>query len=181
MSLPTFKYHPDPVATGSIEPSDSECVCCGMQRGYIYVGPVFSTEELPDCICPWCIADGSAHAKFGAEFTDAGSVGGYSKLPVLSDAVVEEVAFRTPGFSGWQQERWLACCGDAAAFVGRGGREELDRQWADAVPSIQQECGMADGADWQRYFRALDKDGSPTAYVFRCLHCRRHLGYSDCD
>ncbi|MFZ2642415.1 MAG: CbrC family protein [Verrucomicrobiia bacterium] len=27
----------------------------------------------------------------------------------------------------------------------------------------------------------MNKDGSPTAYVFQCLHCGRHHGYSDCD
>jgi uncharacterized protein CbrC (UPF0167 family) len=181
MSLPSFKYHPDPIATGSIKQSDTACECCGQQRGYIYVGPVFSVEELSECICPWCIADGSAHEKFDAEFTDAAGVGGYSEPPIVPETVIEEVAFRTPGFSGWQQEHWLACCGDAAAFVGRAGRAELEHQWADAVPSIQKECGMVDGPDWQGYFRALHKDGSPTAYVFRCLHCGRQLGYSDCD
>jgi uncharacterized protein CbrC (UPF0167 family) len=180
MSLPKFKYHPDPIATGSIKPSDTECECCAKQRGYIYVGPVFSVEELSECICPWCIADGSAHDKFDAEFTDAAGVGGDSEPPV-PDSVVEEVAFRTPGFSGWQQEHWLACCGDAAAFVGRAGRAELERQWPEAIPSIQREAGMVDGPDWRAYLRTLDKEGSPTAYVFRCLHCGKHLGYSDCD
>jgi uncharacterized protein len=180
MDLPIFKYHPDPIATESIKPSDTRCACCGEQRGYIYVGPVFSIEELSDCICPWCIADGSAHDKFDAEFSDAAGVAGYSEAIVLPDTVIEEVAFRTTGFSGWQQEHWLACCGDAAAFVGRAGRTELERQWPDAIPSVQEECGIV-GPDWQDYFRALDKDGSPTAHIFRCLHCGSHLGYSDCD
>lgn len=180
MSLPTFKYHPDPIATGSIKPSDTRCRCCGQQRGYIYDGPVYSELELSECICPWCIADGSAYTKFDAEFTDARGVGGYSRPPVVPEAVIQEVVFRTPGFSGWQQEHWLACCGDAAAFVGIAGRAELEGQWADAVLSIQQECGMVDGPDWQDYFAALDKDGGPTAYVFRCLHCDRFIGYSDC-
>jgi uncharacterized protein len=180
MSLPSFKYHPDPITTGSIKRSDTECECCGQQRGYIYVGPVFSAEELSECICPWCIADASAHEKFDAEFTDAAGVGGYSRAPTVPESVIEEVAFRTPGFSGWQQEHWVTCCGDAAAFVGRAGRGELERQWPDAISSIQQECGIVNGADRQSYFRALDKDGSPTAYVFRCLHCGKHLGYSDC-
>jgi len=180
MSLPTFKYHPDPIATGSIRRSDTGCACCGQQRGYIYVGPVFAVEELSQCICPWCIADGSAHTRFNAEFTDAAGMGGYSRPPVVPKSVIEEVAFRTPGFSGWQQEHWLACCGDAAAFVGRAGHTELERHWPDAIPSIQKACGMVDGVDWQGYLRALDKDGSPTAYIFRCLHCGRHLGYSDC-
>jgi len=181
MGIPSFKYHPDPIATGSIKESDTECACCGQKRGYIYVGPVFSIDELSDCICPWCIADGSAHEKFDAEFTDAAGVEGYSTTPVVPQAVIEEVAFRTPGFPGWQQEHWLACCGDAAAFVGLAGRVELEQQWPDAIPSIQEECGILDDTDWQDYLRALSKDGSPTAYVFRCLHCGRHLGYSDCD
>jgi len=181
MSLPAFKYHPDPISTGSIKPSDAECKCCGQQRGFIYTGPVYSVEELSECICPWCIADGSAHTKFNAEFTDAAGVGSYSSPPVVPPAVAEEVAFRTPGFSAWQQEHWLACCGDAAAFLGRAGRSELERQWPEAIASIREECGMTDSADWQSYFRALDKDGSPTAYIFRCLHCGRNLGYSDCD
>ena len=107
MNLPTCKYHPDPIATESIKPSETHCECCGQQRGYVYVGPVFSVEELSECICPWCIADGSAHAKFDAEFTDAAGVGGYSKTPVVPDAVIEEVAFRTPGFSGWQRSTGL--------------------------------------------------------------------------
>jgi len=180
MSLPAFKYHPDPIATGCIKLSDTECVCCGKQRGYIYVGPVYSVEEFEECICPWCIADGSAHAKFDAEFTDAAGVGFYSKLSAIPGSVIAEVGFRTPGFAGWQQEHWLACCGDAAAFVGRAGCSELERRWPDAIPSIQQESGMFDGSEWERYFRALDKDRSPTAYIFQCLHCGRHLGYSDC-
>jgi uncharacterized protein CbrC (UPF0167 family) len=181
MGLPTFKYHPDPVATGSIVSSDSECVCCHQQRGYIYVGPVFAVDELAESICPWCIADGSAHASFDAMFTDDAGVGGYSRPRAVPVSVVEEIAFRTPGFSGWQQERWLACCGDAAAFVGRAGRADLESQWPSAIQSIQLDCGVVDGAEWERYFRALDKDGSPTAYVFHCLHCGKYLGYSDCD
>jgi uncharacterized protein len=181
VNLPTFKYHPDPLTTGSVKRSDVMCECCGQKRGFIYSGPVYCVEELSDCICPWCIAYGSAHSKFNAEFTDAAGVGGYSNPSVVQSAIIDEVAFRTPGFSVWQQEHWLACCGDAAAFLGRAGRAELERQWPDAVASIQRECGMADGSDWQNYFRALDKDGSPTAYIFQCLHCGKHLGYSDCD
>jgi uncharacterized protein len=181
VELPSFKYHPDPIGTGSVESSGAECVCCGRRRGYIYVGPVYCTEDLARKICPWCIADGSAHTRFDAEFTDAAGVGGYSTASVIPPSIIEEVAFRTPGFSGWQQEQWLCCCGDAAAFIGRAGHAELERHWPDAIPSIREECGMVEGAEWQDYLRALDRDGSPTAYVFRCRHCGRHLGYSDCD
>ena len=49
--LPIFKYHPDPLKTGSIKPSSAECACCGTSRGYIYAGPVYTIEEYgyQDC------------------------------------------------------------------------------------------------------------------------------------
>jgi uncharacterized protein CbrC (UPF0167 family) len=180
MTLPTFKYHPDPVATGSIERSNATCQCCGQKRGYIYVGPVFSVEELSDSICPWCIADGSAHAKFDAEFTDAAGIGDYGSWDTVPQAVIDEVAFRTPGFSGWQQERWWTHCGDAAAFLGRAGYAEVSKYGSELINVLRRELNM-DGDSWNEYFMQLDKDGSPSAYVFQCLHCGALGGYSDCD
>ena len=37
----------------------------------------------------------------------------------VSDEIVAEVAYRTPGFTGWQQERWFTHCA-AGEFLGRG-------------------------------------------------------------
>lgn len=178
MNLPVFKYHPDPIATGSVKRSDAQCECCSQKRGFIYTGPTYCVEELSECICPWCIADGSAHAKFDAEFTDSAGIGGRYHAQQVPPAVVEEVAFRTPGFSGWQQERWLACCGDAAAFVGCAGHAELQSRFPDAIESIRSDSEM--GENWQQFFEALNSEDSPTAYVFQCLHCGRHIGYADC-
>src|SRR5690242_10257801 len=97
MDLPQFKYHPDPLATGSVVASDAECACCGKSRGFLYAGPVYALEEYEQCICPWCIADGSAHANLGASFTDEAGIGGYGKWDRVSEKVIEEVAYRTPG------------------------------------------------------------------------------------
>lgn len=91
MALPKFKYHPDPVGTGSIVESDVECCCCGKTRGYIYVGPVYAEEEYEECICPWCIADGSARKKLDARFTDEALVGGGGEWTSSSNS--------TPSFS----------------------------------------------------------------------------------
>jgi uncharacterized protein CbrC (UPF0167 family) len=178
--LPKFRYHQDPLATGSLEPSTIECVCCGQARGFIYVGPVYCEVELNDALCPWCIADGSAARKFDAEFTDRGGIGDYGRWERVSDAVLDEISTRTPGFSGWQQERWFTCCGDAGVFLGRAGRNELDAAGLDAIRAIQRESGL-EGDAWDQYFRALDRDGSPTAYLFRCPECGGIAGYSDCD
>jgi uncharacterized protein CbrC (UPF0167 family) len=177
-SLPTFRYHPDPVATTSIVASPKACRRCGQQRGYIYAGPVYADAELDEALCPWCIADGSAAREFDAEFTDPDGVGNYGTWDSVSPEIVEEVSRRTPGFTGWQQERWWTHCADAAMFLGRAGRRELEERWREVVPALMAEAGL-EGASWREYAAQLDADGSPTAYVFQCRLCGQLGGYSD--
>ncbi|KRD39346.1 hypothetical protein ASE35_03020 [Lysobacter sp. Root916] len=180
MELPKFKYHEDPIASGNIIEADTACACCGKVGGYVYIGPVYAEAELDETLCPWCIADGSAHDRFGASFTDEDGIGDYGNWEAVPDGVVREVAHRTPGFSGWQQERWWTHCGDAGAFVGRVGHKELLAYGPEAISPIQASTGLMDDA-WQRQFVALDKNGSPSAYLFRCLKCGAFGGYQDCD
>jgi len=177
-TLPTFRYHPDPIGTGSIVASDTACRACGRVRGFIYTGPAYAEEELAESLCPWCIADGTAAAKFAATFVDGDGVGDYGSWDSVTPAVVEEVTQRTPAFSGWQQERWWTHCHDAAEFLGVAGRRELEDHWPDAIPAIRAEAGYGD-SDWADYFAALDRQHGPTAYVFRCRHCGQLGGYSD--
>ena len=176
--LPSFRYHQDPVATGSVATSDKQCACCERVRGYIYTGPVYSNDVHEEDICPWCIADGSAHEKLDAEFLDAAGVGGYGDWEVVPDLVCDQVAQRTPGFIGWQQEKWFTCCGDAGCFTGRAGYKELLAQGAAAIEAIRVESQL-EGKEWEEYFKALDTEAEPTAYLFRCLHCGKVGGYSD--
>src|SRR5262249_9402592 len=130
-----------------------------------------------DALCPWCIADGAAHEKFGASFTDE------ALFPAaIPQAVIEEVAFRTPGFSGWQQEKWLTCCGDAAAFLEPAGHAEISARYPQLegtlMMHIVHELGMSGGAA-KSFFAALDRDNGPTAYVFACRHCDNKPVYVD--
>jgi uncharacterized protein CbrC (UPF0167 family) len=145
------------------------------------MGPVYAEEELGDSLCPWCISDGSAHAKFGASFTDEAGVGGYGEWDHVAETAVAEVAYRTPGFAGWQQERWWTHCGEPAAFVGRAGYLELLAAGPEAIEAIRSSTALADGPQWRAFLSALDKDGSPSAYLFRCVACSALGGYQDCD
>ncbi len=169
------------MATESVIESDTDCACCGQSRGYVYAGPVYAKDDFENCICPWCIADGSAHEQLGATFTDEDGIGGYGEWDRVSPEVVEEVAHRTPGFSGWQQENCWTHCDDAAQFLGRAGKAELLKLGPDAINAIQDSTGLDDGPEWEGFFNALDKDGSPTAYIFRCRKCGALGGYQDCD
>jgi len=177
MDLPKFQYHPDPLLSGSIEKSDAVCRCCKKARGYIYTGPVYSEEELDEALCPWCIADGSAHKTFDASFADeAGFPDG------LSQKIIADVARRTPGFASWQEGRWLTCCNDACMFVEPAGQAEIEARHPMAegqlITYIVQELGISGGAAHQLY-RALNRDRGPTAYFFKCRHCGNEPAYID--
>ncbi|WP_255657175.1 CbrC family protein [Actinoplanes sp. L3-i22] len=173
MDLPEFVYHPDPIATGAVTREPVDCLCCGRERPLTYAGPVFAEEELDSELCPWCIADGSAAARFDATFTDVPA-----ELPA---EVAEVVLRRTPGFTGRQQERWLAHCGDAAEFHGPVGAAEL-ASLPDARESVR--AHLTGYYGWpaevaEALLNALRRDGDGTAYLFRCRHCATHLAYAD--
>jgi len=177
MELPTFRYFPDPVGQGVIKRSDKVCIVCEQARGYIYTCHAYARKEYIECICPWCIADGSAHRKLNVSFNDL--IG--DEWQNVPQAIVDEITFRTPGFFGWQQERWFAHCDDGAAFLGRMGYAELKQRGKAAVNAIRDSTGLLDDDAWEDFFEVLDKDGAPTAYLFRCPHCGEYLGYTDTD
>ena len=174
--IPSFRLHPDPVATGSLVESDAPCEVCSRARGFIYRGPFFAVDEV-ESICAWCIADGSAASKFDGQFTDLG----YSGWDNVDAKTRSEVLERTPGFSGWQQEMWMAHCGDAAEFLGRVGSVELHNLGSDAVEAIKSPLRDYRWGEEEldRYIAALDAGGEPTGYLFRCSRCSTYIGYSD--
>lgn len=176
--LPSFRYHPDPVATGAVERLGGTCRVCERERGWLYTYMPYAAEDLHEAVCPWCIADGSAFARFAATFNDVAD-----QVPEgVPATVAEELIRRTPGFAAWQHERWLFHHDDACAFLGAVGWLEL-RDHPDALDAIRDQV-----RDWgwpdeqvEVFVEALDADGSPTAYLFRCLTCGQHLAYADMD
>jgi hypothetical protein len=178
LTLPVFKYHPDPIASGSIVVSDRKCQACNEHRGFIYTGAVYSECDLDAALCPLCIFEGTAHRIFGAEFVDPKAVGDYGRWDSVPQPVTEEVCFRTPSFNGWQQERWYTHCGDAAEFVGAVGAVELRKLDPSLSKAIAEESGFT-GNKLAHYMDSLDKDVGPTAYAFRCRACGAWGGYSD--
>jgi uncharacterized protein len=177
--LPAFRYHPDPLDTGSIKAdADIPCLSCNRLRGYIYTGSVWTEKNfiLEDRLCPWCIADGSAAKRFAATFNYTGTLDG------ISAAAREEIETRTPGFIAWQQEIWLGCCGDGAAFLGLAGAQELREKFPGALDSVKRvlrdEFDLS-GAGLKEFLDSLSIESDPSAYIFRCLHCQKYLSYVD--
>ncbi len=183
-ALPHFKFHPDPIASGSIVASPEYCACCDRSRGYVYEGPVYSEGDGSEVICPWCIADGSAHAQLGVTFVDEAGISldddDDLQRPVAAD-LVDELTHRTPGFCAWQQELWWSHCASPAEFLGPAGKAELSAWGEGAIAAIRASSGTRNDRDWHELFSGLSRDGSPTAYVFKCRVCAKFGGYHDFD
>ncbi|GAA1677085.1 CbrC family protein [Kribbella yunnanensis] len=175
-TLPSFRYHPLPVSTGSVALEDGACSVCCQSRGALYTGYLITDDGDDVQVCPWCIADGTAADALDISFTDI--------QPITSSGippeVLDEIELRTPGFTGWQQERWMFHCDDGAAYLGTAGTEAL-RQHSAAIKAIEaegRESGWSDD-DISSYINSLSRDAPPTAYLFQCLHCSTYLAYSD--
>lgn len=177
--FPQFRYHPDPIASGSVVVSDQPCFCCGKTRGFLYTVGVYgdAPEELQEAICPWCIADGSVGERWSALFNVLGGTafGDWSRVPKSAQS---EVELRTPGFASWQDGGWWAHCDDAAAFVAPVGRREVEALGAELVEAFRENSGI-EPADWEEHFSAMSAEGNPTGYLFQCVHCGAYGGYSD--
>jgi uncharacterized protein CbrC (UPF0167 family) len=177
LPLPTFRYHPDPIASGSVVTSRTKCKCCEQVRGFNYTGPVYAEKDLEEALCPWCIADGAAAQKFKATFVDAETFG-----DAAPEAVVKEITERTPGFNAWQAEQWPSCCGEPAAFVTPAGIAEIRAKFYQLEGSLMmfivQEMGRSGGAARQM-LESLRRDQSPTVYIFKCHHCDTQPFYVD--
>ena len=171
-NIPVFKYHPDPFATGVFRELEepAACPCCGKETDVVYEGPFYCVDEV-EHLCPGCIASGAAAEKYDGAFQDGTFVD-----EVSDPAKLEELVSRTPGYCGWQQEYWRAHCDDYCAFVGYVGYKDLVSM--GILEEIQEDKGLD---SWVlENLTALDS-GSVQGYLFRCLHCGRHLLWVDCD
>jgi len=166
VTLPTFRYHPDPIATGAIEASDRTCAICGRARGFRYAATIYAASEV-DSICPWCIADGSAARKLDGQFSDGDPLIAAGVAP----EVVDEVTHRTPGYPSWQQEIWMAHCGDACAFLGDASKEELVALAGPDLDGLLERELLRD-SDWRGLLSSYVPGGDPAVYHFRCLRCQ---------
>lgn len=179
-SLPKFHYYEDPLGQGSVIASEETCFVCGRARGFVYDGGfhVGRHEHEGSFVCPWCIADGSAHDRYGLTFNEGPS---RPARAALRPEVIVEVEGRTPGFMAWQWDEWWVHCDDAGVFLGRAGYEELVNRWPSAIAGIRESETWVKDEQWQRFLESLSLDGCAEAYVFRCRHCGKLGGHVQFD
>lgn len=174
LGIPTFKYHPNPLATKAFEESKEGlvCDCCGEVTHIYYQTPFYSIDDV-ECLCPTCIANGNAATKFNGSFQDDLSI----EEGVDDLDKIDELIHRSPGYCGWQQEYWRVHCGDFCAYLGYVGASELK------ALGIMEE--VLDDLIWDDEQKQMIKEsvngGHLQCYLFKCLHCGKHLVWMDYD
>lgn len=127
-------------------------------------------------MCPWCIADGGAAAKWDASFND---IHGVSRLKVPRD-VVDIIYRRTPGFSNWQSNMWMFAETDAMVFLGEvNGSNILNEGSAEKI-----EACLAALAKWQslrdiEVLKTIMPGGEPAIYLFQDRQTGSFSAYAD--
>ncbi len=170
--LPTFKYFADPYGANTqrkfIE-SDLECDCCGRVRGYIYSDSQYSDED-EDCVCPWCIADGSAHQKYDTLYSicHKDSIG------------ADEVWHRTPAVESIQDFTWPSHCGEACVFVGDADSRMLTSLKEPLAGELRRLAKAYDMPTDELISCAMPK-GDIFFNMFQCRQCQQYQLHADMD
>jgi uncharacterized protein CbrC (UPF0167 family) len=173
MDLPKFEYFPDPVGNGCIVEREAFCACCEKTRPFMYQGPIYCTEDVSE-VCPWCIADGAAAAKWTASFHDLFGIP--SGVP---NEVIQTIDARTPGYETWQGNKWLFSENDALVFMGEVVGAELVKE---GDPNKVQACLEALKA-WSLpgdfNLKSVVAGGQPAIYLFRDRRTLDYYAYAD--
>jgi hypothetical protein len=142
----------------------------------MYVGPIYSAEVDDGTeVCAWCIADGSAAAKWSAEFNDV-----FNRPQGVPSQVVETIKTRTPGYETWQGNRWLFSETDALIFIGEVVGADLLEEGNQAKIDA---CNAAlSNLNLPKDFSVSEvvKAGEPALYLFQDRATLAFRAYGDC-
>lgn len=129
---------------------------------------MYGPEGLSGQLCPWCIASGSAAAKYDCLFSDDRPL----KRARLPRPVVLEVSRKTPGYSSWQGEDWQVCCDDACEFHGDATTEQVAALAGETLDRHLRAWGW-DADYWREYVREYQLANGNSLFRFVCRHCRQ--------
>lgn len=166
-----FKYHPNIYDDDILVREAGVCQCCNKKVNE-YIEHIYSSQDV-NCVCLQCISDGSAAKKLDAEFI--------AYAETVSDLQkIEELFHRTPGYLGWQDGYWLACCDDYCQYLGRVGIDELDSLGCkDEV--INEYAQRDDAYSIEDVLKYMYKDGDMSGYLFKCIHCGKYHLWVDAN
>ena len=175
--LPHFKYHPDPIKTGTFKTDEVvRCNCCGKKTD-IYYSFYSDAKSKRVNVSPDCVHNGNAYATFGDDINNIRY--GEECADFMDKSKIEELTRCTPGYIFMQDGEWLYHCGDFCAFIGCVGWNDIEQMGiADEIKTYIYETYFSKA---EKIIDSLINSYTVTLYLFRCLHCGKYLLNYDYD
>ncbi len=126
-------------------------------------------------VCPWCIGDGLAAAKWSASFNNM-----YNVPEGVPRDVAVEIETRTPGFETWQSNYWLYSETDAMVFLGEvDGKKLVEEGNSEKIDACMKALEVMT-YDWTiEHLKAIVQGGEPAMYLFQDRETSEYAAYSD--
>ncbi|MFT9846037.1 CbrC family protein [Aneurinibacillus sp. REN35] len=172
--LPVFTYHPNVYKQNIIIYHPNICEVCEKEQEYFYDLHPYSEYDL-EHVCVYCIANGEANKKFGAEFNNVIA----KNFDGVDQEKIKELVERTPSYITWQGEFWFSHCNNICAFIGDLQASDIENFKEEVVEDLEEQAEWF-GLTVDEYIDEL-VDGHMQGYLFQCLHCGKHNVYSDMD
>jgi len=184
---PTFKFFPNPLRTPSVIESSAPCECCGKVNKYSYVAgmdcPIEDEIIEISNLCLHCIANGEAVKKFGGAFIDRSCIANRT----ADKAVTEEIMYRTPSFTTWQEKEWLSHCKFPCIYIGQvyiadllkmGIYKQVRTELSKTFYYKQMPMTIAEIDDM---LIQMTQDSSLEGHLFKCTICGKYKLHTDLD
>lgn len=181
---PTFKYFPNPLRTQSVTESSAPCECCGKTGKYSYIaGMKTKTEEDVKNLCFDCIASGKAAKKLSGVFTEYHSIANRT----ADKNITEEIMYRTPSFTTWQDQQWVSHCKTPCIYIGQvyigdllklGIYKQVRTELAKTFYYKQMPMTIAEIDD---LLLQMSEGSSLEGHLFQCVQCGKYKLHIDLD
>lgn len=167
--------------------SQIPCECCGKSGKRSYVAGIdhYTKQEEKEVknLCLNCIADGEAIKKFGGAFTDKRFIANRT----ANKNITEEIMYRTPSFSTWQEKEWLSHCKTPCAYIGQvyigdllklGIYKQVRTDLAKDFYYKQMPMTVAEIDDM---LIQMTEGSSLEGHLFKCVQCEKYRLHIDLD
>ena len=174
MDLPKFKYFLNPLFSKVYRKVTKQCCSCNKIVNYIYVGPTYYNDKVnnfDECICPWCIYDGTAHINLNVSFVDKDAIGNYGEWSPVNTSIIEEISNKTPCFLGIQQEKWWTHCNEGGQFLGTFSYFQMH----DKFNEVELNQIMTN----IKLLKDMKENDDLSFCIFKCVNCNKLGGYVD--
>ena len=182
---PVFRFCPNPLRTQSVIESSEPCQCCGKVSKYSYVVALYSheTDEEYIGLCLDCISNGKAARKYKASFTERDEIANRT----TDKAATEEIMYRTPSFSTWQEREWLSHCKMPCAYIGQvyigdllkmGIYKQVRTELAKTFYYKNMPMTVAEIDDM---LIQMTEGSSLDGHLFKCTICEKYRLHTDLD